>query len=302
MAQQAHRLETLPFGTNGRAPNSRYIDLIHRGAVSAGPGVDLADAIEATFRRHDRLNNWRELGGYDYLHFRLTTHEALGMACGRITLRLGGEGGAVVTLEAGDILVLPVGTSHTRLDRSPDSWMVGGYPEGRDWDLIRDERVTEEARAAIKLIGSLPIPARDPATHFPGVRSPARPRPTRGGSAQGAVVVSSSVCTAGSSGIRTEDRKREKASAATRVVRAEQGATQGAAAPDQVTATPTSQPRSIPTIIAPPLQRHPPTATTTQLKSGPAKSPRILCESSNRVPSCETTPAVRVASRPIINE
>ena len=46
--------------------------------------------------------------------------------------------------------------------------MVGGYPEGRDWDLIRDEEVTEaEARAAVKLIGSLPIPARDPATGGP---------------------------------------------------------------------------------------------------------------------------------------
>jgi uncharacterized protein YjlB len=43
--------------------------------------------------------------------------------------------------------------------------MVGGYPEGRDWDLIRDELVTEaEAKAAVKLIGSLPIPTRDPAT------------------------------------------------------------------------------------------------------------------------------------------
>lgn len=165
MAEQAHRLETLSFRPDGRVPNSRYPVLIHRGAVAAGPGVDLADAIEATFRRHDWLNNWRELGVYDYPHFHSTTHEALGMARGRIALRLGGEGGAVVTLEAGDVLVLPAGTSHTRLDHSPDSWMVGGYPEGRDWDLIRDERVTEEeARAAVKLIGSLPIPSRDPAT------------------------------------------------------------------------------------------------------------------------------------------
>ena len=46
--------------------------------------------------------------------------------------------------------------------------MVGGYPEGRDWDLIRDEQVSEsEARSAVKLIGSLPIPARDPATGDP---------------------------------------------------------------------------------------------------------------------------------------
>ncbi len=165
MAEQAHRLETLTFGPDGRVPNSRYPVLIHRKAVAAGLGVDLTDAIEATFRRNDWLNNWRELGVYDYPHFHSTTHEALGMARGWITLRLGGESGAIVRLEAGDILVLPAGTSHLRLDHSPDSWMVGGYPEGRDWDLIRDEQVTEdESRAAIKLIGSLPIPARDPAT------------------------------------------------------------------------------------------------------------------------------------------
>src|SRR5215207_10025320 len=69
---------------------------------------------------------------------------------------------------AGDVLVHPAGTSHTRLDNSDDSHMVGGYPEGRDWDLIRDEEVTEaEARAAVKLIGSLPIPALDPVTGEP---------------------------------------------------------------------------------------------------------------------------------------
>jgi uncharacterized protein YjlB len=46
--------------------------------------------------------------------------------------------------------------------------MVGGYPEGRDGDLIRDGEVTEaEARAAVKQLGSLPIPARDPVTGEP---------------------------------------------------------------------------------------------------------------------------------------
>ena len=168
MAETCPRLETLQFKPNGRVPNSRFPVLLHRGAVTADAGVDLADAIEATFRRHDWLNNWRELGVYDYYHFHSTTHEVLGMARGRITLRLGGEGGTVVELTAGDVLVLPAGTSHTRLDNSSDSQMVGGYPEGRDWDLIRDEQVTEaEARAAVKLIGSLPIPARDPVTGGP---------------------------------------------------------------------------------------------------------------------------------------
>jgi uncharacterized protein YjlB len=168
MAERDPRLETLQFKPNGLVPNSRFPVLIHRAAVMAVAGVDLADAIEETFRRHDWLNNWRELGVYDYYHFHSTTHEALGMARGHITLRLGGEGGTIVQLTAGDVLVLPAGTSHTRLESSSDSQMVGGYPDGRDWDLIRDELVTaSEARVAVKLIGSLPIPARDPVTGEP---------------------------------------------------------------------------------------------------------------------------------------
>jgi hypothetical protein len=43
--------------------------------------------------------------------------------------------------------------------------MVGGYPEGRDWDLRRDGEVSDaEMRAAIKRIMSQPIPRLDPVT------------------------------------------------------------------------------------------------------------------------------------------
>ena len=168
MAASELRLETLHFKPRGKVPNSRFPVLLYRRAIAAHAGVDLVDAIEETFRRHDWLNNWRELGVYDYDHFHSTTHEVLGMARGQITLRLGGQGGTVVEMTAGDVLVLPAGTSHIRLEHSSDSLMVGGYPDGRDWDLIRDEEVSEaEARAAIKSIGSLPIPPHDPVTGEP---------------------------------------------------------------------------------------------------------------------------------------
>ncbi len=69
MVQQGRRLETLTFKPNGRVPNSRFPVLIYRAGVPSNACVDLADAIEATFQRHDWLNNWRELGVYDYYHF-----------------------------------------------------------------------------------------------------------------------------------------------------------------------------------------------------------------------------------------
>jgi uncharacterized protein YjlB len=43
--------------------------------------------------------------------------------------------------------------------------MVGGYPDGREWDNMQEEHLTLETfRAAAKRIMMLPIPARDPAT------------------------------------------------------------------------------------------------------------------------------------------
>lgn len=165
---QALRLETITFKPKGKVPNSRFPVLIYRGAIPASAGGTVADALEETFQKHDWLNNWRELGVYDYHHYHSTTHEVLGMARGHITLELGGKGGTVVKLTPGDVVVLPAGVSHHRLDNSSDSHMVGGYPEGRDWDLIRDEEISEsDLRAAIKLIGSLPIPDADPVTGEP---------------------------------------------------------------------------------------------------------------------------------------
>src|SRR3982074_1435190 len=93
-------LETLFFKPNGRVPNSRLPVLIYRNGVAAEVGADLADVLEATFRRNDWLNNWRE-GVYSYYHYHSTTHEVLGMARGEVTLRLGGSGGQDVEFSAG---------------------------------------------------------------------------------------------------------------------------------------------------------------------------------------------------------
>lgn len=80
-------------------------------------------------------------------------------------MELFGLGGTRLRVEAGDVVVMPAGVSHSMTGHSDDILMVGGYPDGRDWDNIREEHLTEEARrAAAKRIMMLPIPARNPAT------------------------------------------------------------------------------------------------------------------------------------------
>lgn len=156
--------EAYQEGPRERAPNSRFPLLVHRGGVPGGGD----DAILARFRENGWLNNWRYPGIYTYAHFHSTTHEALGCAAGWMEIVVFGKGGRRVRVEPGDAIVMPAGVSHEMVAKSDDNLMVGGYPDGRDWDNIQEEFLTEEDfRAAAKRIMMLPIPARDPVTGAP---------------------------------------------------------------------------------------------------------------------------------------
>ena len=71
---------------------------------------------------------------------------------------MGGPGGRVVHLEAGDVLLLPAGTGHCHESSSGPLEVVGAYPPGQQWD-IRRGALTEAERAAME---ALPIPKSDP--------------------------------------------------------------------------------------------------------------------------------------------
>jgi uncharacterized protein YjlB len=161
MTMNTEQLTSRPVGM---LPNSRFPLLIHRGGVPGG-GVD---PVLERFRGNGWLNNWRYPGVYDYSHFHSTTHECLGVAAGWMELELFGSGGARVRVDTGDVVVMPAGVSHAMTGASGDIVMVGGYPDGRDWDNMREDHVTEETRrAAAKRIMMLPIPSRDPVTGGP---------------------------------------------------------------------------------------------------------------------------------------
>ena len=145
----------------GLLPNSRFPLLVHRGGIPGGT----VEGVRARFRANGWLNNWQYPGIYTYPHFHSTTHECLGVAAGWMEVELFGRGGTRVRVETGDVIVLPAGVSHAMVGNADDIMMVGGYPEGRDWDNIQEDHITEETRrAAAKRIMMLPIPARDPVT------------------------------------------------------------------------------------------------------------------------------------------
>lgn len=149
---------------NGVLPNSRFPLLVYRGGIPGGG----TEAVRACLKGNGWSNNWQYPGVYTYPHFHSTTHECLGVAAGWMELDLFGRGGIRVRVEAGDVVVMPAGVSHVMVGNSEDVMLIGGYPDGRDWDNMQEDHITEAGcREAVKRIMMLPIPTLDPVTGLP---------------------------------------------------------------------------------------------------------------------------------------
>ncbi|HEN8732407.1 TPA: cupin [Pseudomonas putida] len=157
-------LQALYFEDDGATPNSRFPVLFYRlPLVPSG-----ASAFEVLFAAHEWTPLWRD-GIFDYHHFHPNAHEALGIVCGWARLTLGGECGqsVSVSVKRGDVLVLPAGTGHRRIECSDDFLVVGAYPHGQeDYDIQRPDSAAHNR--ALARIAKVPLPEQDPVSGIRG--------------------------------------------------------------------------------------------------------------------------------------
>jgi uncharacterized protein YjlB len=151
--------EALRFESNGWIPNNqRLAVLIYRNAIPV-LGSDPASSFEAVFAQNGWPPQWRN-GIYDFHHFHPETHEVLGFAGGSARLVLGGPApiGREVKVQAGDVVVLPAGTGHCKLEASSDFLVVGAYPPDEDIGISRKALT----RAQLQNLERVPFPRSDP--------------------------------------------------------------------------------------------------------------------------------------------
>ncbi len=157
MAGRIEGLKLERFEDDGTFPNSRLPLLFYAEAVERAEAS--AERMEALFTAGGWPPAWRA-SVFTYHHYHSTAHEALGCAQGWASIMLGGPTGRVLEVRRGDVIVIPAGVAHRRLGSGDGFMMVGAYPPGQDWDLLRGE--PGERPGADRHIAAVPMPSTDP--------------------------------------------------------------------------------------------------------------------------------------------
>ena len=148
--------EPIMLKPHGWVPNNPNLPvLLYRQALQAGG--DFAEAAEAVFRRNDWPPRWRG-SIVPYHHYHTTAHEVLAVADGAARVLLGGPDGVEIELGERDVVVLPAGTGHCLLYAEADFLVVGAYPQGQEWDILRDAADVP----TLERIAAVPVPEVDP--------------------------------------------------------------------------------------------------------------------------------------------
>lgn len=148
-------IQSFYFQDDGIIPNHpHYPVLLYKGVWLAESHL-----AEARLNQNGWGNSWVN-GVFNYHHYHSNAHEALAVISGFVKLTLGGEKGQKVYLESGDVVVLPAGTGHKRLEASSDFRIAGAYPGDMSYNTRTG--VQGERPKVLQEIEEVPIPDTDP--------------------------------------------------------------------------------------------------------------------------------------------
>jgi uncharacterized protein YjlB len=148
---------------DGRIPNNPTLPLLVYGGALRLAAHDIARdparIAERLYATNGWGSGWRN-GIYTFHHYHSTAHEVLSIVRGTARVHFGGESGPRLDVGPGDVVVIPAGVGHKNLGSSRDLLVVGAYPAGQTWDLLRGD--PEELPSALENIARVPLPTKDP--------------------------------------------------------------------------------------------------------------------------------------------
>jgi len=144
---------------NGNFPNNTKLPvLLYKNVFQFGE-ENPAEVIENVFEKNNWGGSWRN-GIYNFQHYHSTAHEALGVYSGWAEVQLGGPGNKSFRIEKGDLVVLPAGIAHKRINSGNGFAVVGAYPDGQSWDMNYGKE--NEFNSSKLNISKVKLPQKDP--------------------------------------------------------------------------------------------------------------------------------------------
>lgn len=137
-------------------PNNPSLPLLHYRNVFKTFDIE---EIKRRFAENGWKNSWVN-GIYGFHHFHSNTHEVLGIASGTCDVQFGGPDGPIVSIQAGDMVIIPAGVAHRNIGSSHDFICVGSYPTDIPYDMHEGIENTHQELA--KKISEVPLPSQDP--------------------------------------------------------------------------------------------------------------------------------------------
>jgi uncharacterized protein YjlB len=155
----SNEIIVLQLDENENFPNNTKLPvLLYKNVFQFGES-NPAEVIEKVFEMNNWGSSWRN-GIYNFQHYHSTAHEALGVYGGWAEVQLGGPGNKPVRIEKGDLVVLPAGIAHKRINSGNGFAVVGAYPDGQSWDMNYGKQ-NEIDKAKINIL-KVKLPQNDP--------------------------------------------------------------------------------------------------------------------------------------------
>lgn len=152
-------VQILQLKENGNFPNNPKLPVLLYKNVFDFKDKNPASTIEKVLAENNWGGLWRN-GIYSFHHYHSSAHEALGIYGGWAEVQLGGPENDPVRIEQGDLIVLPVGTAHKKINSGDGFAVVGAYPDGQSWDMNYGK--LEEMENAKQNISKVKLPSKDP--------------------------------------------------------------------------------------------------------------------------------------------
>lgn len=144
---------------DGAYPNNALLPLLLYKEVFTPTQRHETEVIKEILETNGWINCWVD-GILDDHHYHSNAHEVLVALKGSSRVQFGGPNGITLMFEQGDVVIIPAGVAHRKVDDGNGFSCLGAYPAGQENDMIFGK--PGEKEMAGERIRQVPLPETDP--------------------------------------------------------------------------------------------------------------------------------------------